>query len=77
MCIINSDKAKYEVEICDKKGNCIVSVKFSSISTLCRFLCEFNFDLADCNIYRCSDLQYYDPDTLLSLWKGFNDELRT
>lgn len=77
MCIVNSDKSCYEVEICNKNNDCICTVRFASITTLCKWLQDFSFDLADCHIYRLKDLQSFDPEVLMYIWKGFNDELRT
>lgn len=76
MCIINDDKkGKYEVEICDLKDNCICSLKFASVTLLCRFLEDFDFEKGNCYVYKTSDLQYYDPAILLYIWRGIKNEL--
>lgn len=75
MCIVNSNKAKYEVIIStnDKEEKrTICTVNFCSISTLCRFLDEeFDFDNGWCEVFRLSDNYHINIPDLLDVWNTY------
>lgn len=70
MCIVNSDKGKYEFIILDLNEDIVItSFKCMSISTVARLLDEFNFDRARPMLIRLEDNQVLDPKTLLEVWR--------
>lgn len=70
MCVCNSDKSKYEVIVCDNSSNYICTINFASITTVCRFLEDFNFMNSKIDIYRKKDSQKIDVDMLISIWNS-------
>lgn len=74
MCCVNSDKAKYEVIIKtpDSEKNVICTVKFVSISTICRFLDEeFDFDYGTVDVFRLTDNYHINVPDLLDVWNTY------
>lgn len=70
MCVCNNDDAKYEVIINDNFNNYICTVKFKSITTVCRFLDDANLINANIDVCRIKDSNLLDIDVLLSIWKS-------
>ena len=68
MCNVFSDKGKYSVLITDKNDHPICTIQFCSISTLARWLADFDFQYADCSVFKNSDWSFIDPKLLLEIW---------
>lgn len=71
MCVVNSDKGKYEVLIFDVNHHIICAIYFLSISTVCRFLDDFDFDFGDVEICKKGTGEFIDPRYLLDIWNKY------
>lgn len=71
MCIVNSDKGKFEVLVFDIAHHLICSLNFVSISTVCGFLDEFDFEFGDVEILKKSTGDYIDSRELLDVWTKY------
>lgn len=69
MCIVDKP-GKYELIICDKKKEPILSIDFCSISALCRILDEVDFSKCSARCYRKEDNQQIDTQVLLEIWRN-------
>lgn len=74
MCVVNSDKGKYEVLIFDIQHHLICSVNFKSISTVCRFLDDFDFEFGDVEICKIGYGDLIDPKLLMQVWDNYFEE---
>ena len=73
MCIVNTEKKNYELVISDLEHFPICSIYFASISTVCRFLDEIDFDRCLVDVFRCKDMQFIDSDLLKEIWRNGNE----
>lgn len=74
MCVVNSiDKGNYEVIVSDLGHFPICSIYFVSISTVCRFVQDFDFEHGMLDIYRRKDMQFIDSQLLMELWSDKNE----
>ena len=71
MCVVNSDKGKYEVLVFDTQQHLICNINFTSISTVCRFLEEFDFEFGDVEVIKKKDQSLICVPDLLEVWNTY------
>lgn len=70
MCVVNSDKSKYELILFDSLDNYICTIPFASITTVCRFLEDADLSNCHIDIFRRSDNKVIDLEILMSIWQS-------
>lgn len=69
MCVV-SKEGKYEVIVCDKKDDPIISFDANSISSICRLIDDSNLDKCNFKIIRKEDFMIFDTDFIMEIWRS-------